>query len=225
MSLPRPQTSDQARPKHPAGTFQVALADIVLLGKRITTDRKKGDRYPQERIVLLWQSLECLPDSSQRFDLATEFTWTLSERGNLRQFLAPWLGPFANDAVAEAALTGLDTQIGRNALATIVHNTARDGSGRVYVNIETIGPLMKGMPPFALAGYTRHPYWAKRTEQYAADYAAFLAGQQMAATPAQPVPPAISDPPRLGTTPSKAAELAYDAMPSALAEPEDDLPF
>lgn len=203
--LPRPEPTGTPRPKHPAGTHQIALADLVLLGKKIATDRKSGNRYPQERIALIFQSMECLPDSAERFTLSEEFTWTFAEKGNLWKFLAPWLGPWPTAAAAEAALTGLDSQIGRNALATIAHNAARDGSGKVFVNIQTVGPLMKDMKPFAVAGYTRSPYWAKRTEQYAADYAAFLAQQR--------------------TTPSKAAELAYDDVPPALVEPEPDLPF
>lgn len=178
MALPKPTSNEKKDwPKHEPGMFQLALADVIYLGKRITENFTTHEKYPQERIALVWQSMECEPGTPKRFELATEFTYTLSDKGNLRKFLAPWLGPFATDADAEKAITGLDAKIGANVMATIVHNPGKRDPGKVFVNVATVGPLPKKMEPFAVATYTRNPFWQKKIDQYAADYAAFMAEQ------------------------------------------------
>ena len=181
MALPKPQKNESKEwPKHEAGTFQLALADVIYLGHRVTKNFKQ-ETVAQERVALIWQSMECEPGTADRFELATEFTYSAHEKANLRKFLAPWIGPFANDAAAEAAITSLDGRIGENVLATIAHNPGKQDPSKVYVNVETVGKLMKGMQPFAVASYTRKDYWTKKIADYAAAYTAFLADRAKAA--------------------------------------------
>ena len=184
MALPKPQkTESKVWPKHPDGTHQLALADVIYLGHRITTTtvkdkvtgEKREESYPQERVALVWQSMECEPGTATRFELMNEFTWTASDRGNLWKFLGPWLGPFATKEAFEAIMEGLDGRVGENVVATIAHNPGKQDPSKVYVNVETVGKLMKGMQPFAVAGYVRKEHWTKKADGYKADHAAFLA--------------------------------------------------
>lgn len=215
MALPSPKRSEnKVWPKHPDGTWQLALADVIYLGFRVNTDEKTKKRYPQERAALIWQSMECEPGTATRFELASELTWTISDRGNLRKLLAPWLGPFPNDAAFEAVMRTLDSRIGENVLATITHNPSKTDASKVYVNVSAVGKLMKGMQPFLVAGYTRRDYWTKKIAEYAAAHAAWLAEQQQtAATEAA------------NGERFPAAGGGLDERPAALDEPEDDLPF
>ena len=215
MALPKPQKNESKEwPKHEAGTFQLALADVIYLGHRVTKNFKQ-ETVAQERVALIWQSMECEPGTADRFELATEFTYSAHEKANLRKFLAPWIGPFANDAAAEAAITSLDGRIGENVLATIAHNPGKQDPSKVYVNVETVGKLMKGMQPFAVAGYSRKEYWTKKIADYAAAYTAFLTdkgkAKEEAAVNAEKFP---------------AAAQGLDEFPAALEDDGDQsLPF
>ena len=215
MALPKPQKNESKEwPKHEAGTFQLALADVIYLGHRVTKNFKQ-ETVAQERVALIWQSMECEPGTADRFELATEFTYSAHEKANLRKFLAPWIGPFANDAAAETAITSLDGRIGENVLATIAHNPGKQDPSKVYVNVETVGKLMKGMQPFAVAGYSRKEYWTKKIADYAAAYTAFLTdkgkAKEEAAVNAEKFP---------------AAAQGLDEFPAALEDDGDQsLPF
>lgn len=214
MALRPPKRSEnKVWPKHPDGTWQLALADVIDLGTRITTNFQQ-QRVPQDRVALVWQSMECEPGTATRFELASEFTYSAHEKANLRKFLSPWLGPFTTDAEAEAAMMSLDSRLGQNVLATIVHNPSKTDASKVYVNVSAVGKLMKGMQPFLVAGYTRRDYWTKKIAEYAAAHAAWLAEQQQtAATEAA------------NGERFPAAGGGLDQRPAALDEPEDDLPF
>lgn len=178
--LPKPeQKSTKVWPKHPAGTHQLALADVIYLGRRVS--EWKGVRRAQERVALIWQSQEFEPGTPQRFELASEFTYSVYETAALRAFLNRWIGPFDNEAAAEAALVSLDKRIGDNVTGTITHEKSKDGT-KTYVNVDAVSPPMKGMTSFPVVGYERRLYWTDKTAKYATDYAMFLAEQKKEAS-------------------------------------------
>lgn len=207
MALPRPEQKESKQyPKHPAGAYQLILADVIYLGHRIHEWKKV--RKPQERVALIWQSLELHPDKPERFELANEFTYSVFDRASLRAFLEGWLGAFKSEAEAEAALVSLDTRIGENVIGTVVHKPSADGT-KTYVNVKGVSPLMKGMQKQEIVAYTRQKFWAEKIEKYQADYALWTAEQDVEA--------------------AKGAERFQD-VPAALqagqAEDDDDsLPF
>lgn len=202
MALPTPTKSTKEFPRHPAGSYQLILADVIYLGHRTT--EWKGTEKAQERVALVWQSLEIEPDANARFELANEFTYSVSPKANLRGFLEGWLGAFPNDDAATAALVGLDGKIGANVIGAIIHVPSQDGT-KTYVNIKSVAPLMKGMQPQQIAGYTRRDYWGKRITEYADAYTAFLAKQ---------------------AAQKEATATALEDFPKALESDDDsDLPF
>lgn len=205
MALPKPAPRDTKEwPRHPAGTFQLLLADVIYLGHRVT--EWKGTRKAQERIAFIWQSLELEPERHTRFELATEFTYSVFDRATLRGFLETWLGAFQSEADAEAALTSIDQRVGENVIGTIVHKKSEDGK-KLYVNVTAVSPLMKGMQPQAVVGYERNKFWTEKTAKYHADYHLWLAEQAQ----------------------QEAADAErFSEVPASLSEPEDDgspLPF
>ena len=204
MALPKPAPRDtKVWPKHPAGSFQLLLADVIYLGPRVT--EWKGTRKAQERVAFIWQSLELEPEAHKRFELATEFTYSVYDRATLRGFLETWLGAFGSEAEAEAALTSIDKRVGENVIGTIVHKKSEDGK-KVYVNVTAVSPLMKGMQPQSVVGYDRNKFWTEKTAKYHADYHLWLAEQQQ----------------------EEAAEAErFSEVPAALQDvgSEQDLPF
>lgn len=210
MALPKPQTRDKkVWPKHPAGTHQFALADVIVLGRRPKV--YQGKTKIEERIALVVQSRKTEPESGQRFLLSAEFTYSTFEGSNLYKFLKPWLGPFPNEAAAEAVITTLDERIGTNLLGTVEHSLARDGSGTVFVNLVSAAPLMEDQVPFAVAEYKRSDYWAKKTARYAEEYAAYLASPPKEAANAEKFP---------------GAAQGLDEFPAALdAGNDEELPY
>lgn len=176
MPLPTPESKTKVWPRHPAGSYQIVLADVIYLGKRIKEWNK--ERFPQERLATVWQSLEIEPGTeARRFELAAEFTYSAHEKAKLRAFLNRWIGPFQNDEEAKQAVINLDSRIGHNAIGTVTQSPARDGSGKVFVSVEAVAPLMKGMVPQAVVGYERRKYWTDKIAKYAADYQMWLADQ------------------------------------------------
>jgi len=214
MALPKPEQKESKQyPKHPAGAYQLILADVIYLGHRIHEWKKV--RKPQERVALIWQSLELHPDKPERFELANEFTYSVFDRASLRAFLEGWLGTFTSEAAAEAALVDLDKRIGENVIGTIVHKQSADGT-KTYVNVQSVmgwerakkSPFYANIVKQELVGYTRQKFWAEKIEKYQADYALWTAEQDVEA--------------------AKGAERFQD-VPAALqagqAEDDDDLPF
>lgn len=215
MPLPAPQSADKKQfPKHPEGSAQIVLADVFYLGHRIIKEFGTDHEKPQERAVLIFQSAELDP-SGKRFELAQEFTWSSHEKANLRKFLAPWIGPFASDTIAKQVLMSLDSQIGLNGIANIVHNPSKTDPDKVYVNIASVGKPMKGMQPIQVEGYTRNEYWEKKRAQYAADVQAWEQ-KKLAAQAGY----------NAATAKEKVEAGDFSDFPAALPEGvEEDLPF
>ena len=88
--LPAPARETKKWPKHPAGSHILVLADVLDPWFRVT--EWKGKRKVQQRFALIWQSAKADPDTGKRFELATEFTYSVYETAALRPFLEGWLG-------------------------------------------------------------------------------------------------------------------------------------
>jgi hypothetical protein len=184
-----PAKSGKAFPKHPPGSARVVLADGLRLGLRVATDFKTKDRYLQDRMVLLWQSEEVEPESGQRYELATEFTYTADPKGNLPKLLAKWLGltEDTEDAL-QRLVTGIKGYIGKSGLGTIEHKQVGEKS---YVNLTAVAPLHKSMTPLTVESYTRNEWWAKKKAKYAEEVAAFRVEQERKAADFGDVPDAM----------------------------------
>jgi len=192
MSLPAPSKGEKkVWPKHPAGSHVVVLADAIHLGFRVTNF--SGNEKKQERVVLIWQSGKIEPDSpdGRRFELATEFTYSSYENGNLRPFLESWLGvTFADEAEVEKVMQGLPERVGTSGIASIVHKAKDD---KVYVNIKSLAPLMEGQEGLKVVGYTRNPYWAKKIEEYKKQAAEYDAKRAKPVQSIEEFPAALED--------------------------------
>lgn len=218
MALPKPQRTTKDFAKHPAGMTPLVLVDIVGPWMRANEWPKgSGIKKPQQRIALIWQSQEIRPDDELhgRFELNTQHTYSVHENATLPKFLGGVWPEFVVPATAEEALTHLDDKLGTTVLGNVVHKPG-DG-GKVYVNIASLAPLIKGMAPLTAVGYTRAKFWTDKLADDAAGLAAWeqekLAAQVTGAANASKA----KSPDPVGS---------FDDFPAPLqVDPDEELPF
>lgn len=130
----------------PAGTHQAVCCDVVDLGF-IESSFTPGKQ--QHKIAVVWQIGEDM-ENGKPFLVQQRYTLSLDEKANLRRDLESWRGkPFT-----EPELMGFDVEnlLSANCLLSIVHV---DRQGKVYANVKSVSPLMKGMTKMAVREYIR----------------------------------------------------------------------
>lgn len=197
------QSSGEPRPLHPAGSVQLVLADVIDLGQKVKRFPGSPDTL-KPSIALVFQSSKLKPDSKHRFELSQEFTYSAHENALLRKLVGTWLGETMTDDRARHVIGNLADLVGRAGIGAVVHAVKGD---KTYVNISSLQPLMDGMVPLTVEGYSRAPYWEKRKASLRAEAEAFLQQQQ-------------------ATVAKEAANLSdFSEPPAGLDTGNDDLPF
>lgn len=123
----------------PIGTYQAVCVDVVDHGLIEVTFN--GHTRQQHKVSLVWVTNEINPENDKPFLVQRRFTNSLNEKSALRPFLEGWRGkPFSAEE-----LKGFDLEklIGVNGLISVIHRTSDDG--RVWANVTSVGPLMRGM--------------------------------------------------------------------------------
>ena len=152
LMIPPPSSGGSNIPPHPAGQFAVRCIDLIDLG--LVERSYKGEKKVQHRIVLRFIAGETFEDEdgeTQPLWVEDFFTWTCSEKGNLRKFLNSWRGrPFAEREMEEFNVAKL---VGVPALIQVSHNIKPE---KTYANIDSVMRLPNGMDvPAAPTGYVR----------------------------------------------------------------------
>jgi hypothetical protein len=190
--------SDGKFTPHPAGTFPAVCVDVINLGKRVSTYEGKVKVAP--KLALVFRTGEPREDGTP-FDVAAEFTASMFDRATLRHFLEGWRGKAYTEEQVTAGVP-VHKLAGQPALISVIHATSKQG--RTYARISGAMALPKGMTPPAVSGYERPDYWAERKKAYADE----LARHEAANAPAAP-----------------AKATGFGAVPQALEDSDDDLPF
>ena len=131
----------------PAGVHQAVCVDVVDLGMLDVT--WQGQTKRQHKINVAWQIAEDREDGKP-FLVFKRYTLSLHEKAGLRKDLESWLGR----KLTRDDEHGFDVEsmIGKNCLLNITHN---DSGEKVYANVSSVNPLMKGMPPISARDYVR----------------------------------------------------------------------
>ncbi len=131
----------------PAGVHQAVCVDVVDLGLLETT--WQGVTKKQHKINVAWQIAEERADGKP-FLVFKRYTLSLHEKSGLRKDLQSWRGKaFTRD---EEMGFDIERLLGVNCLLNITHHEAGD---RVYANVVSIMPLVKGMPTMIGRDYVR----------------------------------------------------------------------
>lgn len=129
------------------GMYQAVCIAVYDLGTQEGGDFGKGKKkqrkayieweIPDERIELEKDGQPISAPRKQR----QKYTLSLNEKATLRKHLDAWRGrPFTPEELEGFDLFNI---LGANCYLNIIHEQAKDGSGKVYANIASIAPLMK----------------------------------------------------------------------------------
>ena len=128
----------------PIGAYQAVCCDVVDRGLVQTAFGEK------RKVDLKWQIGEDM-DNGKPFIVNKRYTASLHEKANLRRDLEAWRGRAFTEA--ELKQFDMDTLVGANCILNVVQNT--DDKGRVWANVASITPLMRGLAKMTPRDYER----------------------------------------------------------------------
>jgi len=141
----------------PEGTHQAVCVDVIDIGMKPNPFK---DGAMQHKIDIAWQ-IDETRDDGKRHVLYKRYTLSLNEKATLRHDLESWRGkPFTRD---EEMGFDVESIIGANCLINVQHK-AGTKDGRVFANVVSVMPLIKGMVRIAADGYVRHQDQQPETE-------------------------------------------------------------
>jgi hypothetical protein len=139
--LPKPNEGSFELP--PAGTFPAVCTRIIDLGTQQTT--YKGQPKQTYQVMLSWEIADddAKMSDGKRFMTSQRYTWSMSEKANLRKHLEAWRGQAFTDADFGEGGFNLKNVLGKACLLQIVHE---ENNGKTYANIASLMKMPKGMP-------------------------------------------------------------------------------
>lgn len=125
-----------------AGAHHAICYGVCSIGVQPTASKEYA---PKKKVVIMWELPNERADFGEKKDQARttsrRYTLSMNPKASLRKDLENWRGkPFTD---AEAAKFDISTLIGANCMLNIVH---AERNGTVYADVNTIMPMMKGMP-------------------------------------------------------------------------------
>jgi len=140
MFIPEPTGNDFAPP--PAGTHPAICYRFIDLGTQMV--EWQGTRKTQRKVLIGWELPTELMEDGRPFTLTRRYTWSMSEKSNLRHDLESWRGKaFTNDDFAGPDRFNIKNILGKACLLSVVHETK---DGKTYANLKGVTALPKGMP-------------------------------------------------------------------------------
>jgi hypothetical protein len=133
----------------PAGVHQAVCVDVIDKGVVDVPGFNSGPPKKKHMVSIAWQINE-IRDDGKRFVIYRRYTLSLNEKASLRKDLESWRGK----AFTREEEMGFDveTVIGANCLLNVQHKPSGD---KVYANVVSIMPLVKGMAKMTADGYVR----------------------------------------------------------------------
>lgn len=123
----------------PEGTHCARCVNMIDLGtQKNTFDPSKPDR---RMVRLSFELADELREDGKPHLVSQKFALSMHEKSSLRKQLQSWRGkPFTDE---EARKFNISVLLGKPCLLNVIH-AAKEG-GKVYANIASISPLVKGM--------------------------------------------------------------------------------
>ena len=143
MFLPKPEGGNFTPP--PAGNHVAICYRFLDLGTQ--SIEWKGAQKLQRKVLISWElPHELMIDgeyAGQPFTIGRRYTWSMSEKANLRHDLESWRGKaFTDEDFSGPKRFDIRNVLGKPCMLSIVHES-KDGS--TYANIKGIGAMPKGM--------------------------------------------------------------------------------
>lgn len=150
MHLPKPNDGGDFTPP-PAGVWSAICHRFIDLGTQ--QSNYNGETKQQHKVLLSWEitDTDTRMEDGQPFTISQRYTWSMSEKANLRKTLESWRGqPFVETDFGPG---GFDVKnlIGAPCMLSIMQ-VQKDG--KTYANINSVTRLPKQMSPGELVNDT-----------------------------------------------------------------------
>lgn len=142
MFIPKPnETTDFVPP--PAGTHLGVCYRFIDLGTQETNFLDNaGNKKHARKVLLGWEFPDELMENGKPFVVQQRYTWSMSDKANLRKDLESWRGKAFEDKDFGPGGFNIRNVLGKPCVLTIIH---KDEGGKTYANIAAVGKPMKGM--------------------------------------------------------------------------------
>ena len=135
----------------------------------------------QRKVLISWE----LPDEKMAdgrpFTIGQKFTWSMSEKANLRQVLESWRGKAFTEADFGPGGFDIANIIGVGCMLNVVHSHK---NGKTYANIASVAKLPKGMASPGPSNQ-RNLVWLTREDFIQANFDNLTDGLKAMITPTQ----------------------------------------
>lgn len=133
----------------PKGSFRGVCVDVIDLG--MVKQTFDGEEKESHMVRILWQ-IDQKMDDGRYFIVSNRYTVSVHPKANLRALLDSWLGD-SLPADIDTAGYDLELLIGKSGIVSVSHRTSKQG--KTFANVESVIPLMAGMPEMKAEGYKR----------------------------------------------------------------------
>jgi hypothetical protein len=142
MYIPKPNESSEFA-NAPAGTHLALCYRFIDLGTQETNFLDSaGNKKMAHKVLIGWELPDELMDNGKPFVVQQRYTWSMSDKANLRKDLESWRGKSFEDKDFGPGGFNVKNVLGKPCVLTIVH---KEDGGKVYANIASVGKPMKGM--------------------------------------------------------------------------------
>lgn len=147
MHLPEPSGGSDFE-RVPPGTHLAVCYRFIDLGTQEVT--WQGDTKHQRKIMLSWELPNELMQTGdyagKPFTFHQRYTWSMSDKANLRHHLEAWRGKAFQDSDFGPGGFNIKNIIGKGCLLNLVE---QEKGGKTYTNLASVSSPMKGMqtPP------------------------------------------------------------------------------
>lgn len=143
MFVPKPEGGNFTPP--PAGNHVAICYRFIDLGTQIV--EWKGAQKHQRKVLISWELPNELMTEGEYagnpFTIGRRYTWSMSEKANLRHDLESWRGKaFTDDDFSGPNRFNVRNIIGKPCMISIVHETKE---GSTYANIKGLAAMPKGV--------------------------------------------------------------------------------
>lgn len=214
MYVPKPNDNDFAPP--PAGTFPAICYRVIDLGTQPTT--WQGQIKHQHKVLISWEiaDAEEKMEDGRPWTISASYTWSMSEKANLRHMLESWRGKKFTDADFGEGGFDIKNIIGQPCMLAVVHNPKGD---KVYANVSAISKLPKMLQPAPIQNET--VYFAMTEDRFNRDTLAKLSDTLQGKIKASPEYQRLT-----GGLPREQVNGDYDeGNPPPRDQMDDEIPF
>ncbi len=206
-----PKPDDKSFAPVPQGNHIAVCYRVIDLGTQ--RGEYMGQQKVQHKLLISWEIPDEKMDDGRPFTIGQKFTWSMSEKANLRKVLESWRGKAFVDEDFSANGFDIKNVIGVGCMVNVVHEKKGE---KTYSNIASVARLPKGLT--APAPVNKRSYVWLSKEEFVQKNFDELSDNLKTIIQAAPEFKALSDPEHIH-------EVGETAGPRDDVPLDDEIPF